>query len=326
MRRLVLLLATAGSMLALYVGAASAQAAPGETLDANNLNQSPAGGNGVATYFVNGQTFTAEHDGALTSVEVRIARQNSPGDLTVQIANVDAASGLPTIPEDVLATAKLPASEVPQTFTSLDALQIEKITFDTPASVVAGKKYALILKYEGTQDFRNSYVLGAGPYPADTYTGGERIFRVSQFDPANTLGPWRRDDQPFDLIFGIYVTSPDTTPPEVSSTSPSNFATGVAATANISATFFEEGSGIDPDTLTTDSFKVVRVKPTGNEPVSGTLRYDGASQTATFDPSSNLAKGLYQATITTGVEDKAGNALLNDYTWTFATAGPPSQR
>jgi dipeptidyl aminopeptidase/acylaminoacyl peptidase len=116
----------------------------------------------------------------------------------------------------------------------------------------------------------------------------------------------------------------DKTAPQVSSTSPANNATGVSATAKISATFLEGGSGIDPDTLTTDTFKVERVKPTGNVPVSGTLGYDEPTQTVTFTPDGKgLAKGLYRATITTGVEDKADNALANDYTWQFATAGPP---
>jgi hypothetical protein len=116
----------------------------------------------------------------------------------------------------------------------------------------------------------------------------------------------------------------DKTAPSVSSTSPPNLATGVAATSNISATFLEEGSGIDPDSLTNSTLKVEQVRPTGNVPVSGTVSYDESSQTATFDPSSSLAKGLYRATITTGVKDRAGNALAKDYTWTFATAGPPS--
>jgi hypothetical protein len=115
----------------------------------------------------------------------------------------------------------------------------------------------------------------------------------------------------------------DQTAPSVSSTSPSNYATGVHATANISATFLEEGSGIDSDTLDESTFKVVRVKPTGNEEVPGTYSLNEESQTATFDPSNSLPKGLYRATITTSVKDKAGNTLLNDYTWTFATAGPP---
>jgi hypothetical protein len=42
----------------------------------------------------------------------------------------------------------------------------------------------------------------------------------------------------------------------------------------------------------------------------------------TFEVLSSLPKGAYQATITTGVKDKAGNALAKDYTWQFATAGP----
>ena len=130
----------------------------------------------------------------------------------------------------------------------------------------------------------------------------------------------------YDETFTITVESGDTTPPEVSWTSPSNYATGVDATANINVGFFEEGSGIDSDTLTTDTFKVVQVRPTGMLPVSGAFSLDEESQTATFDPSSSLAKGLYRVTITTGVEDKAGNALANDYTWTFATAGPSPRR
>jgi len=116
----------------------------------------------------------------------------------------------------------------------------------------------------------------------------------------------------------------DTTAPQVSETNPSNNATGVRATADITATFLEEGSGIDPNTLTNSTFKVVQVKPTGNVAVSGDVTYQETetSKKATFDPSTNLAKGLYKATITTGVKDKAGNAVSHEHTWLFTTAGP----
>jgi hypothetical protein len=114
----------------------------------------------------------------------------------------------------------------------------------------------------------------------------------------------------------------DTTPPEVSSTSPLNNATGVTATATISASFLEDGSGIDSGTFTDKTFKVVQVKPTGDVTVSGDLSFDEDSQKVTFTPSSSLAKGAYRVTITTGVEDKAGNQLAKDYTWQFATVGP----
>ena len=121
----------------------------------------------------------------------------------------------------------------------------------------------------------------------------------------------------------------DRTPPSVSSTSPPNNATGVAATAAISAIFSESGSGIDPDSLTsetlpTDTFKVVQVKPTGNVTVPGTVGYEEGLQTATFTPSSSLAKGAYRATLTTDIADEAGN-VMPDYTWQFATAGPPKR-
>jgi hypothetical protein len=122
----------------------------------------------------------------------------------------------------------------------------------------------------------------------------------------------------------------DRTPPTILSTNPTNNATGVAATANISATFSESGSGMDLGTVSSSTFQVVQLKPTGNLPVSSgtfSLKEDSeGSQTVTFDPESSLAKGAYRMIITTGVKDKAGNALTNDYTWTFATAGPPSRR
>jgi hypothetical protein len=131
---------------------------------------------------------------------------------------------------------------------------------------------------------------------------------VSNFDPEKTFGPWRLPDSGFtyDSIFGIYVTPPDdTTPPEVSSTSPSNFATGVSATADISATFIEEDSGINESTLRT-GFKVEQVNPTRNMQVQGDVTY--TSPTATFNPDKNLAKGLYRVTLT-GVADNAGNVM-----------------
>jgi hypothetical protein len=119
----------------------------------------------------------------------------------------------------------------------------------------------------------------------------------------------------------------DKTPPSVSGTGPFNYQTGVPATSPITAVFSDSersGSGIDDRTLTDDSFKVVQVKPTGNVQVQGNVVYDANYRTATFYPLSSLAKGLYRVTLT-GVEDNADN-MMSDYTWTFATAGPPSQR
>lgn len=71
---------------------------------------------------------------------------------------------------------------------------------------------------------------------------------------------------------------------------------------------------------------MVQLKPTGNVAVSsGTFSLNEGTQTVTFDPASSLAKGAYPVT-TTGVKDKAGNALAKAYTWQFATAGAPAKR
>ena len=126
----------------------------------------------------------------------------------------------------------------------------------------------------------------------------------------------------------------DKTAPTVKETSPANGATRVSTSAKISATFLEEGSGIDPKTLTTDTFKVVqvtmdRVKGYVFVPVKGTISYDEASKTVTFTPSSPLlAKATYSATIVgygepPRVEDKADNVLREgfSYAWSFSTGG-----
>jgi hypothetical protein len=119
----------------------------------------------------------------------------------------------------------------------------------------------------------------------------------------------------------------DKTAPTVKSTSPANNATNVSLSAKISATFLENGSGIDPSTLTTKTFTVTQMTRSGDVPVKGTVSYDEASKTVTFTPSSPLARGSYKATVyepwgtNPGVEDKADNKLYPSHTWVFSTEG-----
>jgi hypothetical protein len=115
------------------------------------------------------------------------------------------------------------------------------------------------------------------------------------------------DDKPNDT---------DRTPPTVTSTAPANNATGVEADADISAEFSED---MDSATINASTFKLSR----GGVPVTGTVHYS-ADPGATFDPDSSLlANTQYTATITTGAEDRAGNALEADYTWSFTTGASP---
>src|SRR6185436_9913314 len=105
----------------------------------------------------------------------------------------------------------------------------------------------------------------------------------------------------------------DTTAPTVSSRVPANGATGVAINQSLSATFSE---AMDPATISTTTFTLNQ----GATPVTGTVTYVGT--TATFAPASALAiNTTYTATITTGVKDLAGNALANNFVWSFTTVG-----
>ncbi|MBA4309495.1 MAG: hypothetical protein C0425_04085 [Chlorobiaceae bacterium] len=101
------------------------------------------------------------------------------------------------------------------------------------------------------------------------------------------------------------------TPPIVSSTDPANLATGVALNQRVAATFSKT---MDASTITSATFTLNQ----GANSISGFVSYTGL--TATFAPASNLLPNtLYTATITTGARDLAGNALVNNYVWTFTT-------
>ncbi|MBL0062985.1 MAG: Ig-like domain-containing protein [bacterium] len=107
----------------------------------------------------------------------------------------------------------------------------------------------------------------------------------------------------------------DITAPIVTSTVPINNATNASLNGNITATFNE---AIDPLTITTATMTLRQ----GAYSVSGTVDYSGV--TASFNPTNNLAAStVYPATLTTGVRDLAGNALANNYVWSFTSGTSP---
>jgi len=106
----------------------------------------------------------------------------------------------------------------------------------------------------------------------------------------------------------------DTTSPVVNFTNPANAATSVVLNKKITATFDE---AMDPSTINAATFTVAGP---GTTPVSGNVTYAAVGITATFTPAVNLtANTLYTATITTAVQDLAGNALAVNKAWTFTT-------
>jgi hypothetical protein len=100
--------------------------------------------------------------------------------------------------------------------------------------------------------------------------------------------------------------------PVVLSTNPDNGAINVPLDQVITATFNEE---MNPATFTQASFTLQ-----GTNQVTGTVSFTGT--TATFTPTAALASNTtYTAIIKTSVKDMTGNALQENYVWTFSTGG-----
>jgi hypothetical protein len=111
----------------------------------------------------------------------------------------------------------------------------------------------------------------------------------------------------------------DTTPPTVTGRVPANNATGVSATANVTATFNEDVTGVSGTTF--------ELRDASNAVVPATVTYSSATTTATLDPSASLTAGaVYTATLTGGagaIKDLAGNPLVTD-SWSFTVAAASS--
>jgi hypothetical protein len=107
----------------------------------------------------------------------------------------------------------------------------------------------------------------------------------------------------------------DTVAPTVDNLSPTDAATNVSPTSNVTATFSEamNSSSISGQTFT--------LKEQGSSSqLEATVSYDSTARKATLDPSVDLTiNTTYTATLTTGVKDSAGNTLAQERTWTFTT-------
>jgi len=105
----------------------------------------------------------------------------------------------------------------------------------------------------------------------------------------------------------------DTTPPYITLTAPYNGNVDVPVHRRVRVAFSE------PMDAATINAKTVTLYQ-GKTPVPGTV-VAPTSTTASLTQTSNLTPNtLYTARVTTGVRDRAGKAMENDYIWSFKTA------
>lgn len=111
-------------------------------------------------------------------------------------------------------------------------------------------------------------------------------------------------------------TATDDTAPTVSSTDPVDTYADFYLNRNITAIFDES---LDPSTVNPTSFTLKESVSTNA--VAGVVSYNDNGKVATFNPNVNLEGGVdYTATLTTAVQDLAGNSLASNETWTFSGA------
>ena len=111
-----------------------------------------------------------------------------------------------------------------------------------------------------------------------------------------------------------FITGPA---PTVTAQTPAANATGVARTANITATFSEAVTGLPGTGGASGNFTIKRTS-TGAA-FASVASYTGTTRVATLNPTGTLlANTQYTVTLSSGIKDTAGN-LLAPVSWTFTT-------
>jgi len=180
--------------------------------------------------------------------------------------------------------------------------------------------------------------LGAVPVAGTvTYVGNTATFNPtsdleSNTEYTSTIGAGATDLAGNALVAGARANpwswttgaGADIIAPTVTLTSPVDLATNVDLNKTVSATFSEEMTNT---TITTATFTLAPTAAPASL-VSGVVLYDPVTNIATFKPDANLtASTSYTATITSGAQDLAGNALVvpavgglpKPNPWTFTT-------
>jgi Domain of unknown function (DUF4082)/Bacterial Ig-like domain len=211
------------------------------------------------------------------------------------------------------------------TFTNETVSGWQEVTLPTPVAITANTIYvasyhAPVGRYSINENYFATGVDNPPLHALANPNGRYRYNATSAF-PNQTF---RASNYWVDVVFT--TTSSDSTPPTVTTMSPPNAATGVAAGANILATFSEDMTGAS---ITTATFEL---RDQNNTLVPAAVSYNAATRVATLNPTANLPAGLsYTATVRsgpTGVKDASGNPMAADAVWFFKRGGtdstPPS--
>ncbi len=209
------------------------------------------------------------------------------------------------------------------TFSGETASGWQQATFTNAIAVTANTTYVVSYHapnghYTGTDAFFAAAVDNAPLHALrDGADGANGVYAygTSTAFPSST---YNSENYWVDVVFT--TSRPvDTTPPTVTTVSPTANATAVPVSSGVNATFSEV---MDAASITTSTF----VLRSGATTVPATVTSAGG--TATLTPNAPLAGGAtFTATVqggSLGVKDAAGNPLSSDVSWSFTTTAPPA--
>jgi hypothetical protein len=202
------------------------------------------------------------------------------------------------------------------TFTNETATGWQQLNFANPVPVTAGTTYVASYydpngHYAADPGYFSNSGVDNSPLHAlsNAVAGGNGVFEYGPSGFPNQS--YDATNYWVDVVFN--ATSPNTTPPSVSSTNPASGATGVANNLNeVTATFNEP--------IQSSSLSFNLTGPGGTQ-VPGTSSYNTATSTAIFAPSVGLTdSATYTATVSaTGLN---GVAMTAPFTWSFTVEQP----
>jgi subtilisin-like proprotein convertase family protein len=210
--------------------------------------------------------------------------------LDISATGTPSDSTAPSVPTEVSATAV--ASPVVTWTPSTDSVGVTK--YNIKRSTTLDGPYTTVGSVTGTPPTASFTDSTAGP--STTY-----YYKVNAEDASTNTSADSSASSP--------ITTPgtsDTTAPTVYSTTPGNNGTMTNKANNVTATFSEDVKNVNATT-----FKLVRLNADGTTTkVTATVSYVAATKKAILNPASNLSsRRTYKATVTTGAQDLAGNAL-----------------
>jgi len=202
------------------------------------------------------------------------------------------------------------------TFTNETASGWQQLNFAQPVQVRAGTTYIASYSapnghYSADENYFSSQSAGQAPIIApQSATNGVYAYGSGNTFPNQS---YKSTNYWVDVIMTTAGVS--TTPPSVTTESPTADQTGVSAATAVAATF---NTSIDTSTLT------FTLKDSSGSTVPAGVTYNNSTDTATLTPNSMLALGaVYTASVSAA--DTFGNAMTQPVTWSFTTAStlPP---